>query len=106
MCIFIDQLHVVVVGVPQIWRQTGSVSEYFASAWNYIDLISIAASLISIAIWTYIAYYSAFVFDIELTYDVYTEPPHKWYRPTDTPLGGCGYGQCEKRRSVHLYVLC
>jgi len=63
-----------------IWRQTGSVSEYFASAWNYIDLISIAASLISIAIWTYIAYYSAFVFDIELTYDVYTEPPHKWGR--------------------------
>jgi len=64
---------------PQVYKDTGSASAYFVSAWNYIDLLSISISFSSICIWAFIAIYAEFVFDINLTYDVYSDPPHKWY---------------------------
>lgn len=62
----------------QIKKLTGSYSKYFQNAWNYIDVISISISLLSVVLWCVSAWYANTFFDIDLVYDVYTFPPHKW----------------------------
>ena len=61
-----------------VYRETGGVADYFSSAWNYLDILSIGMSLSSISVWIYAAYYARVIFSIELTYDIYTDPSHKW----------------------------
>ena len=59
---------------------TRSLTSYFKSAWNVVDLVSICISFVSIVIWIYTAWYASHVFEIKLQYDVYTMMPNMWGR--------------------------
>ena len=57
--------------VSIVWK-TGTAKDYFSSAWNYIDLVSIALHITCVALW--IAQLVALrEFDTEARYDVYKD---------------------------------
>mmetsp|Transcript_10574 Transcript_10574/g.42685 ORF Transcript_10574/g.42685 Transcript_10574/m.42685 type:complete len:2274 (-) Transcript_10574:246-7067(-) len=57
--------------VSIVWK-TGSAKQYFSSAWNYIDLVSIALHITCVALW--IAQLVALrEFDTEARYDAYKD---------------------------------
>uniref|UniRef100_A0A061RIA9 Polycystin cation channel family n=1 Tax=Tetraselmis sp. GSL018 TaxID=582737 RepID=A0A061RIA9_9CHLO len=55
----------------QVWRRTGSPMNYFQSAWNWIDLTSIALLVCTMCMWWIFVLRQASKFDIDLRYDVY-----------------------------------
>lgn len=61
----------------QVYRETGSIAQHFASMWNYLDALSISFNVISIVIWCYMAYFAGNVFEIQLVEEYYQSK--YWY---------------------------
>lgn len=57
-----------------VYVETGSVTGYFKSLWNYVDVLSISLNLASIGVRSYMVYYAYQIFNLNLFYTVYE--PH------------------------------
>ena len=56
-----------------IYRETRSISGYFASIWNWIDILSIGLNWATVCMWWIFVLNQASTFDILLRYDVYED---------------------------------
>ena len=69
-------LYHVVLECHEMWacfQTTRSVSGYFQSAWNYIDVLSIALQIVCISLWVHLNFDLADSFSVKSRYKVYAD---------------------------------
>ncbi|KAK3244587.1 hypothetical protein CYMTET_45803, partial [Cymbomonas tetramitiformis] len=54
-----------------IYQETGKISPYFKSAWNYIDLVCISTNVIVGVMWIFFTFNQASSFNMKTRYEVY-----------------------------------